>query len=293
MAKTSYQELPVGFDFQYNKALQSSDRFIYSTVRRSNFFTSRDRKKGLTQKSLIVSLAPVWRGFSGGTISAWNAAGAACGLSGFKLFVQDTSKRIANALTGYATPSIYHQSEVGQIHIQSPSTHGKIAQFHPLNYYISKKVKGSRDQREAILVTEDFSLPVSISINYHSVLTSAGTGARARFYVQIHSWYQGRDILTDLNCEFSLSAAWGNITNSISSVLGVVRGYTAFIQIFNCTGDLYFDNVSIVHSGHNWARDPNCNNIKEAFTKLNFQVPAHWVDVDINTGASFASVYYN
>ena len=72
-----------------------------------------------------------------------------------------------------------------------------------------------------------------------------------------------------------------------------VRGYTAFLEIYNATGDLFIDNVNIEHSGQNWARDKYCNDINQSFTKAFYQIPKHWAAVDVPDGAYFESVYYN
>jgi hypothetical protein len=157
---------------------------------------------------------------------------------------------------------------------------------------VQRKVKGTRSQYEPVKVTESFGLPVDIKISYKTALTSAGDSPRARFYLDVLSHYQGRDISTILSIDFGLADDWQTKTATLSSVLGVVRGYTAFIEIFNARGDLWFDNIEIYHSGHNWARDPNCNNIKQAFTKAFYQIPAHWAVVTLPVGSFYDSVYY-
>jgi hypothetical protein len=50
MAKTGFITIPDGLDTQYKKVIQSGDRFIYPHVKVKRLFTSRSRKKGLTQK---------------------------------------------------------------------------------------------------------------------------------------------------------------------------------------------------------------------------------------------------
>jgi len=276
MAKTSYLTIPAGLDTKYFTALQSGNRFIIPHVKVKRLFTSRSRKKALTQKSLLVSLAPVWAGFSSLVKDSWNYAGLVSGMSGFKLFIQDTSHRIANDLSGYATPNLLYQSMVGRMTVESPATSLTIVQLHPNTYFVNKKVSGTRSQYEPVLVTENISLPVDISISYKSDLVSAGAGSKARFFVIIYSNYQGNTIENTCSINFSLIHDWERLTASISDVIGVFRGYTAFVEIHNCTGTLLFDNVSIVHGGQNWARDPYCNNIQQSFTKAFYQIPKNW-----------------
>ncbi len=293
MAKTSYVEIPSGYETIYAKSLSSSDRFINVSVRRKVLFSSRRRKKGLTQKSLIALLTPVWNGFSGATRTAWTSAGAVSGMTGFKAFVKDTGLRIANSIGGYATPSDIYQALVGRMHVESPATGLKIEQLHPTSYYVYKKVTGTKSQYNPVPVTEFFSLPVTLTLSYKTVLTSLGAGSFARARLTVFSSFQSRTIETHLTLNFGLSDSWQVATATLSSVLGEPRGYTATIEIFNCSGDLYFDNVSFFHNGFNWCRDPQCNDINQSFTRAFYQIPKNWAVETIETGAQFESMYYN
>ncbi len=58
-------------------------------------------------------------------------------------------------------------------------------------------------------------------------------------------------------------------------------------------GDVWIDNISAVHSGQNWVRDTHCNNLRQAFTKQFYQVPSHWVAIDLPIGSFFISEYGN
>jgi hypothetical protein len=293
MAKTSFQEIPLEFDLTYSKALTSGDRFTFPRVRVNTAFSTRAKKKGVTQKSLIVSLLPVWNGFTQTVRDAWNASAIISGLTGYKLFIQDTALRIANDISGYATPNLIYQAKVGRLNVASPATGILITQEHPLSYYVQRKVKGTRSQYEAVNVLESFDLPVNIKISYKTNLTSAGGSPRARFYLDVLSHYQGRNISTILEIPFALVADWQTGTASLSNVLGRVRGYTAFLEINDARGDLWVDNIEINHSGHNWTRDPRCNDIHQSFTRAFYQIPAHWAVIHMPTGAFFDSVYYN
>ena len=293
VAKVSYVNLTGGVDVLYKKGLQSGDRFTVSNVRLKSVFLSRYKVRGITQKSLLVSLAPVWQALGSTEKDAWSAAGLASGLSGFKMFVSDTAARRRASISGYATPSAIFQAQVGKIVVTSPATGLQIEQLHPLTYYTYKKIAGTRSQYNAVKVTETFGFPIEIGISWHTDLVSAGASPRARFYVQIFSSYQGTDVETILEIPFGLTDAWQKTTASLAGVKGPVQGYSAFIEVYNARGSLWFDNVIINHTGHNWARDPDCNNVAQEFTKQYAQVPRHWAPVDIGDGAGFGSVYFN
>lgn len=291
MAKTSFQMIPVGMDLTYSRTLVSGDRYIIPRVRRKVLYFSRQKIKGLTEKSLIPSLSLVWNALTQGERDVWISTGLLCNLTGFKHFLKDKSFRIKNDLSGYATPSIFHQVEVGLLRVESPASSLKIEQIHPLNYWVQKKVTGTKSQYQPVAITESFGLPLSISINYKSALTSAGAGAFAKFYCVVYSHYQGRTIETPCEILFPLVHDWATLTATISSVLGLARGYSAFLEIYNATGDLLIDNVEIEHSGQNWCRDPFCNDIDQGFTKAFYQIPKHWNAVDLSDGAWFGSIY--
>lgn len=292
MAKTGFITIPDGLDLFYNRAIQSGDRFIFPHVKVKRLFTSRSRKKGLTQKSLIVQLAPVWNAFTDEERLAWTEAGAESDLTGFKQFIQDTSVRRANEIPGYATPSTLYQSKVGKMQVEAPATSLSILQLHPQSYYINRKVSGTRSQYEPKLISENLSLPVNIAISYKSDLESAGANPRARFFVIVYSNYQGRTIENFCEIPFDLSSDWSRQTALIDRVVGQFRGYTAFIELFDVQGTVLFDNVEVVHTGQNWARDPFCNSIQTSFTKAFYQIPRNWAAEEITEGAFFRSVYH-
>jgi hypothetical protein len=291
MAKTSYQLIPPELDSIYAKVLMTGDRYIIPRVRRKVLFLSRNRKNGLTEKSLMPILSPIWNSLTQGERDAWTTAGAFCNLSGFKHFLKDRAFRIKNNLEGFAIPNNLHQVEVGLLRIESPASNLKIEQLHPLNYWVQRKVPKTKSQYQPIAITESFDLPLEISVNYKSNLTSVGSGSFAKFYCIVYSHYQGRTIETACEISFPLSHDWATLSSSITSVIGLARGYTAYIEIYNCTGDLLIDNVSIEHSGQNWCRDPFCNDINQSFTKAFYQIPKHWAAVDVPEGAFFESIY--
>lgn len=291
MAKTSFQLVPPEILGTYKKALSSSDRFSVPSIRRKVSFLSRNTKKGLTQKSLFVELAPIWESFTPELRDAWESAGLINKTSGFKLFVQDTAKRRANDIEGYATPSDLHASEIGLMRLEAPSSHLKILQIHPNEYWVSRKVKGTRNQYEPKFIHEGLSFPFSLGVSYKTSLSVVGPNPRARMYAVFNTSYQGRTLEEKLEISFDFVSDWQRATGSIVKTFGLARSYTVFFELYDVRGDLFFDNVEILHSGFNWARDPFCNDIDQAFTKAFYQVPKHWAAEDLTNGAWFGSVY--
>lgn len=292
VAKVSYINIPPGMEEAYKKGLQPGDRFTFSRTRVKDLFLSRARVKGITTKSLLVTLSPVWQGFTPAEQAAWSSAGLFAGLSGFKAFVHDTAARMKAGHAGYATPNDIYQALVGRVQVESPATGLLLEQAHPLMYYVQRKVTGTRSQYSPVAVNEPFGFPLSLSISYKTSLTPIDSDARARFFAVVYSSYQGRTLEKIVSVDFPMSQDWTRASATLSGVLGPIQGYSAFIEVHNATGNLYFDNVSISHSSENWARDSICNNVSQAFTKAFFQVARHWVAVNPSEGADFGSFYF-
>lgn len=292
MSKVSYIGLPPGYEDIYKKALQPGDRFTFSRIRVKDLFLSRTKVKGITQRSVFVELSPIWQMLSDPAKVAWNSAGVASGLSGWKAFVVDTTERRKAGYVGYATPNDIYQSEVGRILVEAPATGLQLEQAHPLTYFIQRKVTGTRSQYYPVEITEPFTLPLNIAISYKSDLTPLDGDAFARFFCRVYSQYQGRTIETDVIIDLGMDEDWTRDTAELSSVQGFIKGYSAFVEVYNARGNLYFDNVNITHDSENWARDPDCNNISLSFTKAFRQVAKHWVATNISDGSDFGSIYF-
>jgi hypothetical protein len=293
MAKVKFITIPAGLENYFGKAVQSGDRFVYSTIRMTNPFISRKKRVGLTQKSQLPLCSEIWKNSSQEVRDLWVSCGLETGLTGFRFFVQDKVLRLKNDIEGESTPSLLYQSNVGHLHVESPASSLSITQLHPQSYYVLRKKTGKETMYQIVEIVENFSLPLNLYINYKADLEAVEGGYSARFYAIIYSSYQGRDIETLADIEFDLQTDWKTASFGIGEVLGLVRGYALFMDLDGVRGDVWFDNVKAVHSGQNWVRDTHCNNIKQTFTKQFFQVPAHWVALDLPDGAYYNSEYGN
>lgn len=291
MAKTSYIDLNPADELLFYKNLQSGDRFTFPRIIKKTALFSRKKKQGMSQKSLLPIIAPIWNAMDLVTHEAWKSAGAVIGMKGYNLFVQDQCLRIINDIAGVATPSVLHQSFVGEILIQAPATAISIAQFHPRKYYVSRAVYGKKGMREAVEVIENFALPLQISLSYKSNLSAVGAGAYARYRAEVRSSYQGVDRFTNVTLNLDLTSDWKTDSASLSNVIGYVIGYTLFLECFNVQGTLQFDNIKAVHSSQNWVRDTMCKDIDETFNTVFYQIPKHWIGIDLPSGSEYRTVY--
>jgi hypothetical protein len=291
MAKTSFVDIVPGLEDSFYSTLRSGNRFQFARIVRKITLYSVKRKKGLSARSLLPAISLLWDGLSSAEKTAWTNAGVECNLNGWRLFVKDTSARIKNSLAGVATPSLLHQAWVGGLRIEAPASELKIIQTHPRFYWISRKVTGKKGMYEPVSITEDFALPVTISLNYKSELVPSNGENFAKFYARFWHSYQGADLYTDLEIPLVSYANWVNATATLTTLSGYVVGYDLYIHLKGLTGDLFIDNVEVTHSSQNWARDKYCDDINQGFTRAFYQIPKHWAAVTLPVGASYESVY--
>lgn len=291
MSKVSYVDILPAIEPAFYSNLTMFDRFTAPHIGMKKTFFSRKIVKGLTQRSLLPQIAADWALLSASEKTDWTDAAAERGLNGWRLFVGDKCARIKNSLSGNATPDLLHQSWVGRLGITAPASEIKIAQLHPRFYWVSRPVSGKKGQREPVQITEDFSLPFVLSLNYKSNLTSTGGGSFAKFYADVWYSYQGENLSHFLEIPLDFVSDWKNATITLSSLETIVIGYTLYFHLYNLTGDLYIDNVKATHSGQNWVRDTYCEDILQTFTKAFYQIPDHWAPVILPSGAEYDSVY--
>jgi len=291
MARTRFLTIPEGQEDIYDAALQSGDRFTFSKITRKVSFYGRKKIEGLTRRSYIPAIAVIWRTFNNALKADWKTAGTERGVNGWQAFVADQAKRIKFGIAGEAVPSTLHQDLVGLIYIESPADEVKIAQYHPSQYWVSQKVQGKKRMYEPVSVTEAFSLPLELSINYKSNLVSTGGGSFVKFYAIIKHSYQGQNLTTNLEISMPLIGGWANLNDSLAEVLGEVQGYDLFIHLYRVRGTLHFDNPEANHSLQNWLRDPYCKDISQSFTRAFYQVAASWQVITLPAGTSYNSVY--
>lgn len=223
--------------------------------------------------------------------TAWNAAGAAQGYSGYNLFVQDQSYRLRFGMSGTSTPSTLHAYKCGQITIESPATGFILEQLHPMRYYKMKKIKGTKSQREPVAIDEALQLPLTVGISYRANLTATGPNPIVKFYGEITYSYQGLDKITQIGFSIPLETNWSRQTATCSGVVGHARGYKLVIELSNVQGVLQFDALQSVHTGTNYAREFRCNSVAAGFSNYNYQLPPSWAARSAVSGAFFGSVY--
>jgi len=291
MAQTSYIDIAPELTDSFFKNLQAGDRYTFARIRVKNTLQSLKRRKGISKRSLLPEISVAWAGLSGAENAAWVAAGAECSMTGWNLFVQDFCARRVNELSGLATPSLLHQSWVGNLRVSAPATQAKLIQAHPSFYYVYKKVYGTKSMYAPVKITEQFVLPLILTANYKSDLTSCGDGAFAKIYAEVWYSYQGVDKYQLFELNLNLISDWTQLSGTLSNIVGIVIRYNLFIEIFNARGNLYIDNIKAEHSSQNWTRDPWTKDLNQGFTRNFYQIPKHWTATIAPEGVEYESIY--
>lgn len=291
MAKISYLDIEPELEEAYFSGIQSQDRFIIPRVRVKKVILSQKKIEDLEARSFLPAIAVLWNAFSDAERLAWKNADPYPHPNGWRAFVADQSKRISLGIGGVATPNEFHQDLVGKILIEEPAEEIKIIQPHPSNYWIYQKVVGTKSMYEPVEINEVFGLPLKITINYKSDLTSTGEGSFARFYASIRHLYQAQNLNHDEIIEIPLDNAWASQNKTVSVLAGVAVSYNLYIHLYKVRGTLLIDNVKAEHSASNWARDTFCKKIEQDFTRQFYQIPRHWGVITMPEGAGYQSIY--
>lgn len=291
MVKVSSVIIPPEWAELWAKVVGIGDNRVQGVQRKRGYLPSRRRVVELTTKSLLPQIKTAWDSLSPTEQAAWKTAAAVTGMNGRNLFTQDMAYRLKYGISGIATPSLLHQYKVGRIEINSPAKKVELAQYHPVEWYVSKKMRGNTTVREDVRITEKLLLPLTIGASFRSNLVAVGLDPQVKFYATIYSSYQGRTIETEVGFDIPLTSDWTAETATATEVIGVARSYDLHILLNDVRGWFEWDNVKAIHTGTNYARDPRCSDVNNELTTANWQIEKSWEEIFLPTNTAFDSVY--
>jgi hypothetical protein len=300
MARVQSVDFPDELRDLYNKTYEKRDRFILGVVQSHKHLLSRTQKNLLRRTAIVNSpqqgrgslfkyLSPFWRSLTNEAKNNWRERAVFSHWTNWQLFISDSAARIRNDISFPVLPKEETQVHAGIISISPPDSKVIIEQEHPQDYYISSRIRGGKGKREVVHVRETFSLPLSFTISYSSDLSAVGSFQEFRIFARIWHSYQGEDLYTDLDLQVSSSSDWVRVSSSISKIKGILISYSLIIHIEGYTGEVFFDNIKIVHSGTNWARDKICKEINKNFIKGFAVVLPNWRAAAIGEHSVFFS----
>lgn len=291
MVKVSGVVIPPEWAELWAKVVGIGDNRVHGVARKRGYLPSRRRVVELTTKSLLPQIKVAWDSLSLAQQAEWKAAAAVTGLNGRNLFTQDMSYRLKYGISGIATPSLLHQYKVGRIEIAAPAQKVELTQYHPAEWYVSKKMRGNTTVREDIRITEKLLLPLTIGASFRSNLVAVGLDPQVKFYATIYSSYQGRTIETEVGFDIPLTSDWTSETATATEVIGIARSYDLHILLNDVRGWFEWDNVKAIHTGTNYARDPRCSDVNNELSVANWQIEKSWEETFLPVGSAFDSVY--
>lgn len=283
--------VPDGFQIPFSRALKLGSRFVSPRIAFNHTMLSRARKHAVRQRSYLKQISVAWWALTSGQRADWNTAGFQIKKSGWQLFVQDMSARLALELSGVAIPSILHQSWIGKIGCADFSDEFLAVQSHPEFYQIIRQITGTQSQLGIVNIHESFSLPLEIGINYRSDLIAENEDFDACLYAVLTYDNSGVTDSQILKIDFDLFSGWKGATATVATLPGDWISYGLFLHLRGVKGTLWFDNIEAYHSGQNWAIDPFCNTLDKINSKSFSTVPVEWQTLTKTDGATFGTVY--
>ena len=271
--------------------MRVADNNRTGTLAKHGHLLSRKKKLAISSRSLLPQIKVLWAGLTAPQKLLWKTAGDESRYNAWNLFVQDTSYRLKYDIPGLAVPSLLHQFKVGRLEINAPADSALLAQFHPASYYKLAKVPGTKGQYVDVKIDEKLQLPLSAGLSYQANLTPTSGTPIARFYAEVTSSYQGRNIETRVGFDIDLSTGWQRETVTATEVLGVVRSYNLYLEFIDVRGWFEWDNVRAYHTGTNYGRDWRCVDVNNVFSRANYQIEKSWEEQILPTGSAFDSVY--
>lgn len=292
MVKIGYRENLNELENLYRGSITPVDRFVFSTIKVKKTIFTKKALKGITQKSLLPEIANLWNQVGAGDRNMWDACYTEYFKNGFRAFTKAVVQMRKAGLSGMPDYNYNYLGKVGLCRIEAPANRLHIKQSHPNDYYVMKKVKGTKSQYSPQVVYEFATFPILFKISYKSNLTSLSSNSYARIYIRVYTDYQGRRLETDYVFPINLIQDWNRVSYNIDKPLGTFKGYEMHIDLYDVRGDVYFDNLYIYHTGKNWARDPHFENMRTTYTRKYYQIASHYDIIDLPEGASFNSIYY-
>ena len=250
--------IPAGIEIIYNKTLKMYDISVMCNVGKNPRFFPRSKKYSLRQVTYLFTIAYAWSFFSDSLKNDWNFAANVTGQHGYNLYVQDKSYRIKNVIGSSANPSLYHQYLVGHIKIEAPADSAKIVQYN------STRV--------------DF--PASFELCYHTKLVASGADPYVKLKFIWTRYYQGQNIENEEVINLPLISGWDKSKQWITQQTGIRGKWRIELEINDCTGDIWFDNVFPMYGGEIKVNDPFCADVVK-----------WWEKKDMGSGTTLETVY--
>jgi len=254
------------------------------TWRKRNF-------RSLELLSTLPDISLLWSGLSSAQRTAWDVAASYSNLTGYQLFVKDTSYRINNNLAGLGTPNNNHQFKVLEWESAPGSEEFYLRQDHESEYTILVKNIGQKNAYTPVVITEVGTGVFSLEFDYFSDLDWTYEPDFFGVYIYFSGTKNGSPSSDSFWFDLEPQTDWTRFSEEFTPDLDEYDFYYVEFDAYPLNGLFRADNFNFYHDGQNWAFDPKCDNIdKEYYFRIDKWEFPWFVDSDIDP-SKFESVY--
>lgn len=240
------------------KSIKIRDRYGTTRMDRKDVVWRKRNYKDFEIESQMDPAALLWDVQGDDTRALWNAAGAACGLTGYQLWLQEVGYRLLNDIPGIPTPVTSHQFKVLQYDLGVVPEYFRIYQTHMAEYSLLLPIVGKKNAKQVVTIIETLTSPLLVEFDYFSDLEWTAGTFLFRVWVQIVGTKSGVPKTDNFFVSLNEYANWERFSHEFVFDFDTVSYYFVIVHGSDYSGIFRIDNVKIEHSGQNWAFDPSC-----------------------------------
>lgn len=264
------------------KAIKIRNRYGTPRLDKKDPMWRKRNYKVVEQFSQADPVALLWDVQSDATRTLWATAGAVAGLTGYQLFFQDISFRLANDLPGIPIPNTLHQYKVLEIVTGDGYQEWAVYQFHYQNHLELQRQIGKKNATRWVEIEEGVPNDITFSFNYYSQMTWASDPEEYYAYVWIEGEKESGYDIEYHTFDLELFTGWQHFEENILTDFVSIYGYEIGFHSVGAQGTLLVDDFSFVYDSQDYAIDHNCDRVDEKFID-NGDGPdyAWWVNYDV------------
>lgn len=239
------------------KSIKIRDRYGSPRMDRKDVVWRKRNYNTFIDNSPLSSVALLWDVQGDDTKALWDTAGAACGLTGYQLFVQDVSFRMANGMTPLHTPNPFYQYKVLSVELPVAYDESYIWQPHYDIYHVKTPVTGKKDMYYWAEIQETMASPFAVS--FDALMNITGGEDEDIFYVYLYfeGIKDGNNSQDLFYLDVPRQQGWYHFEQEITPDLDEINYYEYGIYSLDTYGSYKFDNFNVQHSGQSWGVDPS------------------------------------
>jgi hypothetical protein len=261
MARISGFTVSPEYEDAFFRSAKWGNAYVNSCFIKKPARASRVRRRVIAGRSLLPSVAVLWSSLSSSDRAAWQTCASYSAQTGYDLFVQDTSYRLAHGFPGLASPSFRHQYKVGTVILPPSLPFADSFETHYREYYRPQKIVGTEDRYEPVLVAEDFSMPILFSVQVKSDLVVTAPGGYV-YAVVVGRWEDGGESGSVVSySSLPLVSGWSSVVGYLNYTEHPLVSYSYGFILSDVSGTFLFDNLHIEHSARDWSFDSRCDSV--------------------------------